>query len=138
MFNYSFDFHAIQNPQGPVQAFADLIIEDTLKVVGFKIMKNSQSGELWVAPPQEKSNKTDDDGKNIYFPRVYWADAKESEEDRRTKAENEVYTEMIRAFESTRSAGTRQAAAGAHAARNRGSRDNTGASGSVPRGALWG
>ena len=118
MFSYTFEFKALPDSTGPVQAFADLIIEDTLKISGFKIMKNQKNGELWVSPPQEKSAKTDEAGKPVYFPKVWWLDAKADEEDRRTKSEDEVYTAMIEAFQGSKATNARQAAAGAHARRN--------------------
>jgi hypothetical protein len=118
MFNYAFEFKALPDSTGPVQAFADLVIEDTLKVSGFKIMKNQKSGELWVSPPQEKSNKVGDDGKAVYFPKVWWIDTKTNEDDRRTKIEEEVYSAMIEAFEGSRATTARQGAAAAHAKRN--------------------
>jgi len=118
MFSYSFDFHPFQNPNGSALAFVDLIIDSTLKVKGFKIMKNQSSGELWVAPPQEKSNKMDDDGKPIYFPRVSWVDPKADDADRRTKAQEELYTEMINAWESSNTSQARRGAAQQHATRN--------------------
>lgn len=118
MFSYEFSFHPLSDSSGPAQAFAELIVDGCLKVSGFKIMKNQKSGELWVAPPQEKSNKLDDEGKPQYFPRVWWVDSKEKEEDRRTKMEEEVYSAMVQAWEASRKVSSRQAAAGAHATRN--------------------
>lgn len=118
MFSYEFSFHPLADSSGPAQAFAELIIEGSLKVSGFKIMKNQKTGELWVAPPQEKSSKLDDEGKAQYFPRVWWVDAKEKEDDRRTKMEEEVYSAMVQAWTDSRATSSRQAAAGAHAKRN--------------------
>ncbi len=117
MFNYDFSFTALPNSTGNMVAFADLIIEGTLRVKGFKIMKG-QNGELWVAAPSEKSNKVDDQGKAIYYPSVWWTDAKASEDAKRTPAEEEVYTEMVKAWQATQKTNSRQNAAAAHTGQN--------------------
>jgi DNA-binding cell septation regulator SpoVG len=117
MFSYDFSFSPLPNSTGSMVAYADLIIEGTLKIKGFKIMKG-QNNELWVAAPSEKSNKVDDSGKAVYYPTIWWVDAKASDDAKRTAVETEVYAEMVKAFEASQKGNARQSAAAAHTNQN--------------------
>lgn len=62
----------INLPRSPSQssfrAFAKLIIDGVVVIDGWRVM-DSKFG-LFAAPPSEKSNKTDENGRNIWYDKV--------------------------------------------------------------------
>lgn len=114
MFSYRFDYTPL-NSGGKAKAFVSIIIDDVLRLDGFKIMESDRG--LWVAPPQEKGSKPDANGNDQWFKRVRFVDEKADEKDWQTPMEQEVYTEMISGYEQFAANSSRQSAAQAQTKR---------------------
>ena len=50
------------------RAFARLIVGGVVVIDGFRVMEGKYG--LFVNPPSEKSNKTDENGRNVWFDKV--------------------------------------------------------------------
>lgn len=99
MFSYSFRVRPLQNTVGNLLAWCDLIIEDTFVVKDFKILQ-SKTGDVFAAAPSQASNKVDDNGNKQWFPTVYFVDAKSSEDQKRTPAEEEILQAMVKEYQA--------------------------------------
>ena len=100
MFSYSLRVRKLANPIGNLQGFCDLVVDDALVIKDFKILQ-SKTGELFAAAPSQASNKVDDQGQKQWFPTIYFIDAKESEDSKRTPVESEILAAMVKEFVST-------------------------------------
>ncbi len=105
MLNYSIRARKFQSPINNMHGVCDLVIDDRIVVPGFKILE-SKKGDLFVAAPSVKSNKTDDAGKAIYYNCINFIDRKADEKDFKTPLEQEICDAMLAEFNSaTPSAG---------------------------------
>lgn len=110
--SFSVEVFPIQNPQSKLVAFASLIIDDTVEVKNFRIV-DGRNG-LFVSDPQTKSNKQDENGKDIWYPDVKFLGDKV--DDYSTAFQKEVYEAMLNAYRQKTAGSTRNAATEAQAA----------------------
>lgn len=126
MFNYSFEI--TPRDWGKIRATVNFVIEGVYAVKDYKIMDND--GQLWVAAPQEQAlewtnesgdrvarPKLDENGKQIHYHRTAWLGEK-PEGSYRTAEQEEVYNEMIKAYEAEAQTSNRGAAARSQSNRN--------------------
>lgn len=65
----------IPEPKGVMKAYATLVVNDLIEINGFRIIDGSKG--MFVAPPQTKSQKLDEEGKEQYFDDVRFCDKNE-------------------------------------------------------------
>jgi DNA-binding cell septation regulator SpoVG len=137
MFSYDVVVRPIQNPRGKTMAFANVIIDGVLEVCGFKVIEGSNG--LFVSAPQTKSNKQDENGRDIWYNDVRFLDGKTNEDDWRTPLEDEVFKAILAKYEEVKGHGARGSAASAQA--ESGGQGGAGGKPAVPAGAgnnpLW-
>jgi septal ring-binding cell division protein DamX len=107
MFSYSVKVYPLPAPMGSgawkFVANADVIIDDSFLVSGFKVMQ-SDDGKVFASPPSEKDPKgrTDEKtGKPLYWPKVRYIDQKASDEDKQTPLETEMLDTIVAEFRKT-------------------------------------
>lgn len=109
--NFDVSVNLIKNPTSKLVGFGTLIIENLVEVHGFKIFNGAKG--LFVANPSTKSNKTDEDGKPIYYDDVrFLGDVPEGKY--RTAFQDEVYQAIIQKYESLVNSNDRQNAGSHH------------------------
>ena len=133
MFSYDVVVRPIQSPKGSLRAYANLIIDEVVEVCGFKVLE-SRKGDLFVSAPQTKSNKQDENGKDIYYNDVRFLDSKTNEDDWRTPLEDEIFKAILAKYEEVRGQSARGSAASAQA--SAGGQGSSGGKPSVPNGAV--
>lgn len=100
--SFTAQVYILENSSNSTKAFASLIIDGVISINGFTV-KDGQWG-LWVAPPSKKSNKTDDNGKAIYYDDVRFLDFVDGENDKKTSAtRNQVYDAILKAYNEANS-----------------------------------
>jgi DNA-binding cell septation regulator SpoVG len=72
---FSAKVNLVKNPQGPLRAYATLVINNLIEINGFRVVEGSKG--LFVAAPQTKGTKQTEDGKDQYFDDVRFSDADE-------------------------------------------------------------
>ena len=63
MFNYSIEIRRFNTPMGKLVAMGDIIIDDIMRLTGFKVFDGTKG--LFVSPPSHKGK--DKDGNEKYF-----------------------------------------------------------------------
>lgn len=100
-----------------LQGFATLFvkIDDafTIALNGFRIMQTKDGKRIFVVPPATKSNKTDDNGKNIWFDDIRFLEPK-AEGAFKGEWEERAYNEILKAYGEAVGDNERTAAAQAH------------------------
>lgn len=72
---FSAEVNIMKTATGSMKGFATLIIDDLVKINGFRIIEGSKG--LFVAVPQTKGSKPGEDGKDQYFDDIKFTDADE-------------------------------------------------------------
>lgn len=72
---FSAKVNLVKNPQGPLRAYATVVIDGLIEINGFRVVEGSKG--LFVAAPQTKGAKQTEDGKDQYFDDVRFSDADE-------------------------------------------------------------
>lgn len=108
MFSYSVKVTPINNPKGSLVAFGSLIIDDLMKVEGFRLINGSNG--IFMAVPSHKGTKKDDDG-NIVD--AWYDDVWFNGEEGKTLKE-EIANSMISAFQEAKNTRNRTSAASTH------------------------
>jgi len=118
----AFDFNVVirvlDNPPGKTVAFANLIIDEQVEVSGFKIINGSKG--LFVAAPNHKGSKPDEEGNAIYYDDVRFLGDRE-EGKFRTDLQNQIYQVMLDRYNEMANTSTRGQAASAQATSGNGS-----------------
>lgn len=91
---------------GQLLGFCDLEIGGELKIVGFKVFRSRKDNQLFISSPSQASKKTDENGKTQYFDTVLFIGNKESEDDRHTNFQKEVYDVMLQEFQKAMTSGS--------------------------------
>jgi DNA-binding cell septation regulator SpoVG len=73
--SFSAKVNLVKNPQGPLRAYATVIIDGLVEINGFRVVEGTKG--LFVAAPQTKGTKQTEDGKDQYFDDVRFSDADE-------------------------------------------------------------
>ena len=63
--NYSIKVNKLENKDWNTKAFVSIVFEESLKVTDITV-KEAKNGEMFVAMPGYKTNKTDEQGNAIY------------------------------------------------------------------------
>lgn len=110
------EVNLIKNPRGKTRAFANLIIDNTIRVSGFTVVEHD--GKTFVGPPQTKGTRKDDAGNMVdhWYDDVQWIDAKAGDNEKQTPTQREAYSLILSEYENVLSGGKRGAAAEAQTA----------------------
>jgi DNA-binding cell septation regulator SpoVG len=91
----------LSSPKGPMRAFGTLIINDVIYINGFRVLEGSNG--LFVAPPQTKGSKPDENGKDQYFDDVRFVE--ETEEKQRGPVQQAALKAILDAYLATTKTG---------------------------------
>lgn len=97
MLDYQVRCRRFQTPINNMHGACDLVIDGRIVIPGFKVLE-SKKGDLFIGAPSVKSNKTDDQGKTVYYPTVSFIDAKINDDDFKTPLEEEIFNTMLEEF----------------------------------------
>ena len=88
--NYSIKVNKLENKDWSTKAFVSIVFEESLKVTDITV-KEAKNGELFVAMPGYKTNKTDEQGNAVYKNYFYPTTA---------EFRKELYDNIIKAYKS--------------------------------------
>jgi DNA-binding cell septation regulator SpoVG len=72
--NFTARVNPIRNPRGKTVAMASLIIDGVVSVDGFSVLSSDKG--FWVSSPSRKTNKQDENGKDIWRDNVWFNEEK--------------------------------------------------------------
>lgn len=101
-FQFSAKVTTLQNPRGAMRAFATLIVNDVVHINGFRVIEGSKG--TFVAAPQKKGSKPDEDGKDIYYDEVRFVEETEEGQFRGPVAEA-AFKAILDAYAAANSTG---------------------------------
>ncbi len=88
--NYNIKVNKLENKDWSTKAFVSIVFEESLKVTDITV-KEAKNGELFVAMPGYKTNKTDEQENAIYKNYFYSTTA---------EFRKELYDNIIKAYKS--------------------------------------
>ena len=106
--NWTVKVYPLKSQVGSIVANASLIIDEEIEITGFTI-RDGKNG-LWASPPSQKSNKTDENGKAIYFDTTKFL-GERAEGERHTALQAEVLQAMLDSYQQDKVKTSRTAAA---------------------------
>jgi len=122
---FSAKVYPLKSPSGSLQAFATLIVNEIVQVNGFRVI-DGRNG-LFAAPPSTRSNKQDENGKDIWYDDVRFNEDLE-EGERRGVVATAAYEAILEVYKRETQNNSRQGSARSNSDRpnSTGGRPNSG------------